>query len=71
MRLAVLGMVLAGSVAGAQPASAGYACGPWNGWCSYYSSIPVGTRAGTAMTRANNNWNKHGYKNVGQRLEPP
>jgi hypothetical protein len=30
---AVLGLVLAGSVASSQPASAGYACGAWNNWC--------------------------------------
>ena len=34
--VAVLGIALAGSVASAQPASAGYACGPWNGYCSYF-----------------------------------
>ena len=34
--VAVLGIALAGSVASAQPASAGYACGPWNGYCGYF-----------------------------------
>jgi hypothetical protein len=33
---AFVGLAVAGSVAGATPASAGYACGPWNGWCSWY-----------------------------------
>jgi hypothetical protein len=28
-----LGLFLAGTAAGATPASAGYACGPWNNWC--------------------------------------
>ncbi len=31
-----MGLVAAGTVAGATPASAGSACGPWNGWCSWY-----------------------------------
>jgi hypothetical protein len=31
--LGFLGLVAAGTVAGSQPASAGYACGPWNNWC--------------------------------------
>jgi hypothetical protein len=33
---AVLGIALAGSFASAQPASAGYVCGPWNGYCGYF-----------------------------------
>jgi hypothetical protein len=28
-----LGLLLVGTAAGTQPASAGYACGPWNNWC--------------------------------------
>jgi hypothetical protein len=48
---AVLGIALAGSVAGAQPAAAGYACGPWNGWCSYYYLYPRW------------NWGWYGYNN--------
>ena len=28
-----LGALLIGTAAGTAPASAGYACGPWNGWC--------------------------------------
>ena len=31
--LGFLGLVAAGTVAGSQPASAGYTCGPWNNWC--------------------------------------
>jgi hypothetical protein len=31
--LGFLGLVLAGTAAGTQPASAGYSCGPWNNWC--------------------------------------
>jgi hypothetical protein len=34
--LAFMSLVAAGTMAGATPASAGYACGPWNGWCSWY-----------------------------------
>jgi hypothetical protein len=28
-----LGLLLVGTAAVTQPASAGYACGPWNNWC--------------------------------------
>jgi len=31
--LGFLGLFLAGTAAGTAPASAGYACGPWNNWC--------------------------------------
>jgi hypothetical protein len=31
--LGFLGVLLAGTAAGSVPASAGYACGPWNAWC--------------------------------------
>ncbi len=34
--LAFLGLVAVGTMAGTAPASAGYSCGPWNGWCSWY-----------------------------------
>jgi hypothetical protein len=34
---AFVGLAVAGSVASATPASAGYGCGPWNGWCRYYA----------------------------------
>jgi hypothetical protein len=34
---AFVGLAVAGTVASATPASAGYACGPWNGWCRYYA----------------------------------
>jgi hypothetical protein len=29
-----LGLLLAATAAGSAPAAAGYACGPWNGWCA-------------------------------------
>jgi hypothetical protein len=66
--VAVLGIALAGSVAGAQPASAGYACGPWNGWCSYYYVYPgwgwYGNKGHNHWNKGhNNNWNKYGHKN--------
>jgi hypothetical protein len=39
--VAVLGLVVAGSVAGSQPASAGYSyCGYWNGYCRSYFIYP-------------------------------
>ena len=38
--LGFLGLFLAGSVAGATPASAGYACGPWNRYCGAYWLYP-------------------------------
>ena len=31
--LGFLGVLLAGTAVGSAPASAGYACGHWNGWC--------------------------------------
>ena len=31
--LGFLGLFLAGTASGTAPASAGYACGPWNNWC--------------------------------------
>ncbi|HEX2447888.1 MAG TPA: hypothetical protein VHK26_06850 [Methyloceanibacter sp.] len=61
--VAVLGLVLAGSVAGSQPASAGYACGPWNGWCRYYYLYPGwGWNYGWYGNK-HHNWNKYGHKN--------
>jgi hypothetical protein len=49
--LGFLGVVLAGTAGGTTPASAGYACGPWNnfcrpvcgpwnGWCAAYFIYP-------------------------------
>lgn len=35
--LAFAGIAAAGTMTSATPAAAGYACGPWNGWCSYYA----------------------------------
>jgi hypothetical protein len=56
---AVLGLVLGGSVASSQPASAGYACGPWNGYCGYF--LYPGWNYGWYGHKGHNNWNKHGY----------
>lgn len=64
--VAVLGIALAGSVAGAQPASAGYACGPWNGWCGYYFVYPGWGHGWYGNKGHHNNygkWNKsYGHK---------
>ena len=38
--LGFLGLFLAGTASGTAPASAGYACGPWNGWCRAYFLYP-------------------------------
>jgi hypothetical protein len=59
---AVLGIALAGSVAGAQPAAAGYACGPWNGWCSYSYLYP-GWSFGWYGNKYHNKWDNHGKWN--------
>ena len=32
--LGFVGVLAAGTAATASPAAAGYACGPWNGWCA-------------------------------------
>lgn len=49
--LAFLGLVAAGTMAGTAPASAGYSCGPWNGWCSWYGG--------------GYGWKGHGFKRYG------
>jgi hypothetical protein len=49
--LAFMGLVAAGTMASATPAAAGYACGPWNGWCSWYGG--------------GYGWKGHGYKRHG------
>ena len=36
--LGLLGLVAATTMVGTTPASAGYSCGPWNGWCSWYGN---------------------------------
>ncbi|MGA7457948.1 MAG: hypothetical protein WBW51_11625 [Methyloceanibacter sp.] len=59
--VAVLGIALAGSVASAQPASAGYACGPWNGYCGYFLYPGWGWGYGWYGNNHHNNWNKHGH----------
>ena len=40
--LGLLGLVAATTMVGTTPASAGYSCGPWNGWCSYYAKPSFG-----------------------------
>ena len=51
-----LGALLLGTAAGTAPASAHYACGPWNNWCGpKYWSYP-GYRYG---------WYGHHYKKRG------
>ena len=60
--VAVLGIALAGSVASAQPASAGYACGPWNGYCSYF--LYPGWGWGWYGNNHHHKWDKyHGHNN--------
>ena len=69
--LGLLGLVLTGTVAGSQPASAGYACGYWNGWCGAYYYLYPGWRWNFGWYGDNyhhhynhNNWgNSHGHAN--------
>ena len=78
----MLGIALAGSVAGTQPASAGYACGPWNGWCSYFrypgwgwgwygykAAITQHWNKSYSHKNWDNDWNKGNGKYKGQRLQ--
>ena len=61
-----LGLVAAGTVAGSQPASAGYACGPWNGWCSAFFLYPRYSYGwyGHGGHHGHNNWGRfHGHNN--------
>jgi hypothetical protein len=74
---AVLGIALAGSVASSQPASAGYACGPWNGYCGYFypgwgwnwgwygnnHHHKWDEHHGHNKWTGNGNWNGNGYGN--------
>lgn len=53
--LGFLGLLLAGTVAGTQPASAYYGCGPWNNWCAKSWFYP----------RYHYGWYGHSYKKWG------
>ena len=60
---AVLGLSLAGTAASTAPASAGYACGYWNGWCGAYFVYP-GLGYGLYGNNGHHNWGKsHGHNN--------
>jgi hypothetical protein len=60
--VAVLGIALAGSVASAQPASAGYACGPWNGYCGYFFYPGWGWNWGWYGNNHHHKWDEnHGH----------
>jgi len=62
--VAVLGIALAGSVASAQPASAGYACGPWNGYCGYFFYPGWGWNWGWYGNNHHHKWDEnHGHNN--------
>ena len=62
--VAVLGIALAGSVASAQPASAGYACGPWNGYCGYFLYPGWGWNWGWYGNNHHHKWDEnHGHNN--------
>jgi hypothetical protein len=56
---AVLGIALAGSVASAQPASASYACGPWNGYCGYFLYPGWGWNYGWYGNNHHHKWDEH------------
>lgn len=51
--LGFVGLLIAGTAAGTQPASAHYACGPWNNWCGPKFWAYPGYGFG---------WYAHGYK---------
>ena len=57
------GIALAGSVASAQPASAGYACGPWNGYCGYFLYPGWGWNWGWYGNNHHHKWDNHGHNN--------
>jgi len=44
-----------------QPASAGYACGPWNGYCSYF--LYPGWGWGWYGNNHHHKWDNHGHNN--------
>jgi hypothetical protein len=57
-----LGALLLGTTAGTAPASAHYACGPWNNWCGpKYWSYP-GYHFGWYGRHANKWGKSHSYK---------
>jgi hypothetical protein len=58
--LAVMGLVAASTMASTTPASAGYACGPWNGWCSWYGKKPYGWKSYSYR-----HWDHYGHKHSG------
>ena len=63
--LALMGLVAAGTMAGTTPASAGYACGPWNGWCSWYGGYGW-KNYGWGGYGGHRYWNMpYGYRNRG------
>jgi hypothetical protein len=53
-----MGLVAAGTMASATPAAAGYACGPWNGWCSWYGNYGWKKHYGWGGYGGNRYWNK-------------
>lgn len=55
--LGFLGLFLAGTAAGTAPASAHYACGPWNGWCGRVYWLYPGWGYG---------WYGYNYRNWGR-----
>jgi hypothetical protein len=66
--LGFLGLVLAGTAAGTQPASAGYSCGPWNNWCGPRLWAYPGYSFGW-FRHGHKHWNKsysHRHWNKGQ-----
>ena len=56
--LALMGLVAAGTMAGTTPASAGYSCGPWNGWCSWYGGYGWKKNYGWGGYGGHRYWNK-------------
>jgi hypothetical protein len=64
--LGFLGLLLAGTAAGTAPASAGYSCGPWNGWCSAFFLYPRYSYGwhGHGGHHGHHNWGKsYSHKN--------
>ncbi len=58
--LGLLGLVAATTMVGTTPASAGYSCGPWNGWCSWYGKGP-----GWGYYGAPRYWGGYGHRQWG------
>jgi len=73
--LGFLGLFLVGTAVGTAPASAGYACGPWNnfcrpacgpwnGWCGTYFVYPGWGSDWYGNNGGRHNWgNSHGHSN--------